>query len=94
MPGGKVLNELFRSAAYTTLIALLMVALVLISGEGFHEHFGILMRIALAPVALTRVLFGPVDLSWPVFLILEFASLFVVVLIWRFAWRLATANRA
>lgn len=91
--GGKLSSELFRSAAYTLLIAFLIIAFILISGEDFHEHFGIVMRVALLPIGLISVLFGRGDLSWPAFLVIEFVFLFVVVIVTRFVCHLATANR-
>jgi hypothetical protein len=91
---GRVIRELFISGVYTALIALLIVALVLISGESFHENFGILLRIVLAPIWVTGLIFGQLSISWFGLAIIEFIYLFAVVAVSRIVWHLSVANDA
>lgn len=61
----RVLTELLRSAACTVLVVLVIIEIVFITGEDFHQNVGMVMRMVLLPVGLIRVLFGSLGLGHP-----------------------------
>lgn len=84
--GNGLLKELVWSATYAVLLAIMVVAFISISGESFHENFGIVLRISVAPIGFISWLFGRVDLAWPIIALVEFAWFFIIVAVVRFFW--------
>jgi hypothetical protein len=80
-------KELAWSVAYTALLMVLVVAIILVSGESFHENFGVFLRVSVAPIALIRWLCGPIDVAWPIVALAEFFWFFTIVVVARLTWR-------
>ena len=83
----RVLTELLRSAACTVLVVLVIIGIVFVTGEDFHQNVGMVMRMVLLPVGLIRALLGPIELSLISFSVIEFVYFFVIVSVARLLWR-------